>query len=199
MRDILVHISLYLPKSCLTGPLAFIAIGHTASAIESDIKPFLESIMSHIKTGLQNRGCVVQLSVRAPHSTSDRRKNTISEEPIFQCIGMLVAAVGPHLTKLLHSCCMINWISCLLPVLASLCVRRFRLSFTRSRLSWARSKVSTTLRCAFPHSLLFQISCWIHERTAVQTTRSPLQFDPKRELHVEPGVDCSGLCSLAGS
>ncbi len=65
---------------------AFIAIGHTASAIGSDIKPFLESIMSHIKTGLQNRG----------------RKNTISEEPIFQCIGMLAAAVGPHLTKLLH-------------------------------------------------------------------------------------------------
>ncbi|KAF9047130.1 phosphatidylinositol 3-kinase [Hymenopellis radicata] len=65
---------------------AFIAIGHTASAIGSDIKPFLESIMTHIKTGLQNRG----------------RKNTISEEPIFQCIGMLAAAVGPHLTKLLH-------------------------------------------------------------------------------------------------
>ncbi|KAK0217827.1 phosphatidylinositol 3-kinase [Armillaria fumosa] len=65
---------------------AFIAIGHTATAIGSDIKPFLDSIMTHIKAGLQNRG----------------RKNTTSEEPIFQCIGMLAVAVGPHLTKLLH-------------------------------------------------------------------------------------------------
>lgn len=31
-----------------------------------------------------------------------RRKNTVSEEPIFQCIGMLASAVGPHLTRLLH-------------------------------------------------------------------------------------------------
>ena len=31
-----------------------------------------------------------------------RKKNAPSEEPIFQCIGMLAAAVGPNLTKLLH-------------------------------------------------------------------------------------------------
>jgi serine/threonine-protein kinase mTOR len=31
-----------------------------------------------------------------------RRKNAPSEEPIFQCVGMLAAAVGPNLTKLLH-------------------------------------------------------------------------------------------------
>lgn len=30
------------------------------------------------------------------------RRNSPSEEPIFQCIGMLAAAVGPNLTKLLH-------------------------------------------------------------------------------------------------
>ncbi|KIY73583.1 atypical/PIKK/FRAP protein kinase [Cylindrobasidium torrendii FP15055 ss-10] len=65
---------------------AFIAIGHTATAIGADIKTFLESIMAQIKIGLQSRG----------------KKNTISEEPIFQCIGMLAAAVGPHLTKYLH-------------------------------------------------------------------------------------------------
>jgi FKBP12-rapamycin complex-associated protein len=34
--------------------------------------------------------------------TVSRRKNAPSEEPIFQCIGMLASAVGPNLTKLLH-------------------------------------------------------------------------------------------------
>jgi FKBP12-rapamycin complex-associated protein len=31
-----------------------------------------------------------------------RKKNAPSEEPIFQCVGMLASAVGPNLTKLLH-------------------------------------------------------------------------------------------------
>ncbi|KAL9713509.1 phosphatidylinositol kinase- protein kinase tor1 [Leucoagaricus gongylophorus] len=65
---------------------AFIAIGHTANAVGSDMKPFLDSIMVQIKIGLHGRG----------------RKNAPSEEPLFQCIGMLAAAVGPNLTKLLH-------------------------------------------------------------------------------------------------
>ncbi|KAI0032654.1 atypical/PIKK/FRAP protein kinase [Vararia minispora EC-137] len=65
--------------------IAFIAIGHVATAVGSDMKPFLESIMAHIKTGLQNRG-----------------KKAPSEEPMFQCVGMLASAVGPNLTKLLH-------------------------------------------------------------------------------------------------
>lgn len=30
------------------------------------------------------------------------RKKAPSEEPMFQCVGMLAAAVGPNLTKLLH-------------------------------------------------------------------------------------------------
>lgn len=33
---------------------------------------------------------------------TNRRKNAPSEDPIFQCIGMLASAVGPNLTKLLH-------------------------------------------------------------------------------------------------
>ncbi|KAE9399554.1 phosphatidylinositol 3-kinase [Gymnopus androsaceus JB14] len=65
---------------------AFIAIGHTAKQVGSDMKPFLDSIMKQIKSGLQSRG----------------RKNALSEEPIFQCVGMLAEAVGPNLTKLLH-------------------------------------------------------------------------------------------------
>ncbi|KAG2355693.1 atypical PIKK FRAP protein kinase [Suillus spraguei] len=65
---------------------AFVAIGHTATAVGSDMKPFLDSIMAQIKIGLQARG----------------KKNAPSEEPIFQCVGMLASAVGPNLTKLLH-------------------------------------------------------------------------------------------------
>ncbi|KAI6023936.1 hypothetical protein PISMIDRAFT_679672 [Pisolithus microcarpus 441] len=65
---------------------AFIAIGHIAAAVGSDMKPFLDSIMLQIKRGLQQRG----------------KKNAPSEEPIFQCVGMLASAVGPNLTKLLH-------------------------------------------------------------------------------------------------
>jgi FKBP12-rapamycin complex-associated protein len=30
------------------------------------------------------------------------KKSAPSEEPIFQCVGMLASAVGPNLTKLLH-------------------------------------------------------------------------------------------------
>ena len=36
---------------------AFIAIGHVATAVGSEMKPFLEPIMTNIKSGLQNRGC----------------------------------------------------------------------------------------------------------------------------------------------
>ncbi|KAG8958873.1 phosphatidylinositol kinase- protein kinase tor1 [Tulasnella sp. 419] len=66
--------------------LAFVAIGHVAAAVGSDMKGFLEPIMASIKEGLQQRG----------------KKNAPGEEPIFQCVGMLAEAVGPNLTKLLH-------------------------------------------------------------------------------------------------
>lgn len=39
--------------------VAFVAIGHTATAVGSDMKPFLDSIMTSIKQGLQGRGQVV--------------------------------------------------------------------------------------------------------------------------------------------
>ncbi|EIW52012.1 atypical/PIKK/FRAP protein kinase [Trametes versicolor FP-101664 SS1] len=66
--------------------VAFIAIGHVATAVGSDMKPFLETIMTHVKQGLSMKG----------------KKNAPPEEPMFQCVGMLAAAVGPSLTKLLH-------------------------------------------------------------------------------------------------
>ncbi|KAJ8457723.1 hypothetical protein ONZ45_g18201 [Pleurotus djamor] len=65
---------------------AFIAIGHTASSVHGDMKPFLEQIMLNAKSCLLMRG----------------KKNATSEEPVLQCIGMLATAVGPNLTKLLH-------------------------------------------------------------------------------------------------
>lgn len=47
---------------------AFIAIGHTATAVGSDMKPFLDSIMVQIKLGLQQRGCVCPVDrIVAPH------------------------------------------------------------------------------------------------------------------------------------
>ncbi|RDX49678.1 atypical/PIKK/FRAP protein kinase [Lentinus brumalis] len=66
--------------------VAFVAIGHVATAVGSEMKPFLESTLTHVKVGLHSRG----------------KKNAVQEEPIFQCVGMLAQAVGPNLTKLLH-------------------------------------------------------------------------------------------------
>lgn len=46
------------------GPgIAFIAIGHVASAVGSEMKPFLESVMNHIKQGLQMHGYVKQFPI----------------------------------------------------------------------------------------------------------------------------------------
>ncbi|KIK61711.1 hypothetical protein GYMLUDRAFT_42743 [Collybiopsis luxurians FD-317 M1] len=85
LHKAMAHLSQQLEKSN-ERHYAFIAIGHTAKQVGSDMKPFLDSIMKQIKSGLQARG----------------RKNALSEEPIFQCLGMLAEAVGPNLTKLLH-------------------------------------------------------------------------------------------------
>jgi serine/threonine-protein kinase mTOR len=46
-----------IPTPTLTAFVeAFIAIGHIAKAVGSDMKPFLDSIMQQVKLGLQNRG-----------------------------------------------------------------------------------------------------------------------------------------------
>lgn len=69
------------------------------------MKPFLEPVMNQIKHGLQMRGCV-STSDSGIHGFSSHmlisKKNAPSEEPMFQCVGMLASAVGPNLTKLLH-------------------------------------------------------------------------------------------------
>ncbi|PSR71034.1 hypothetical protein PHLCEN_2v13082 [Hermanssonia centrifuga] len=85
LHKAMAHLLLQLEKPPERS-VAFIAIGHVASAVGSEMKPFLDSVMTHIKQGLQMRG----------------KKNAPQEEPIFQCVGMLAMAVGPNLTKLLH-------------------------------------------------------------------------------------------------
>lgn len=65
---------------------AFVAIGHIAKPVRSEIKGFLEPIMKNIREGLQSHG----------------KKSGQSEEPLFQCIGMLATSVGPNLTRFLH-------------------------------------------------------------------------------------------------
>lgn len=66
------------------------------------MKPFLDSVMIQIKAGLQMRGYVYLRCILIDSDSTNRKKNAPSEEPIFQCIGMLASAVGPNLTKLLH-------------------------------------------------------------------------------------------------
>ncbi|KAG9127299.1 phosphatidylinositol kinase- protein kinase tor1 [Ceratobasidium sp. 392] len=80
--DMFLHKSMGYLMATLKRPaertIAFVAIGHVASAVGSEIKQFLEQIMVHIKEGLQLHG----------------KKNAPLEEPIFQCLGMLAAASG---------------------------------------------------------------------------------------------------------
>ena len=64
-------------------PSAFTAIGYIALACKSGMAPYLDSILVHIKDGLQARG----------------RKNAPPEASIFQCIAMLAKSVGQVLTK----------------------------------------------------------------------------------------------------
>ncbi|KAJ6619840.1 atypical/PIKK/FRAP protein kinase [Mycena sp. CBHHK59/15] len=74
----MAHLSTLLEKPT-DRHMALIAIGHTALSVKSDMKPFLDSTMQHIK-----------------------RKPGQTEGPIFQCIAMLATAVGPALTKWSH-------------------------------------------------------------------------------------------------
>ena len=65
---------------------AFLAIGHLAVNLGSEMKPFIEEIMRNVKDALRQRG----------------RKNAPDEKPIFQCVAMLATALGPTLTRLMH-------------------------------------------------------------------------------------------------
>ncbi|KAJ9098776.1 hypothetical protein QFC19_006252 [Naganishia cerealis] len=65
---------------------AFLAIGHLAVNLGSEMKPFIERIIANVKESLALRG----------------KKNAPDEKPIFQCIAMLASALGPNMTKYMH-------------------------------------------------------------------------------------------------
>jgi FKBP12-rapamycin complex-associated protein len=86
---------------------AFLAIGHLAVNLGSEMKPFIERIISNVKESLALRGyvdtqviaCGVRLITYRAHSS---KKNAPDEKPIFQCIAMLASALGPSMTKYMH-------------------------------------------------------------------------------------------------
>ncbi|KZV78786.1 hypothetical protein EXIGLDRAFT_578594, partial [Exidia glandulosa HHB12029] len=69
-------------------PSAFIAIGHVAIAVKTEIKEFLPAIMKQVRTCLQAHG--------------RRGVQLQNEETVFDCLAMLAESVGPHLTKLVY-------------------------------------------------------------------------------------------------
>ncbi|KAK7025239.1 Serine/threonine-protein kinase TOR [Favolaschia claudopus] len=87
LKGVMGHLSTALEKPA-DRAMAFGAIGRTATFVKSDIKPYLNSTMQHIKQSLQAH-----------------KKKTVEgfqEGPIFECIAMLATAVGPALSKWLH-------------------------------------------------------------------------------------------------
>lgn len=65
---------------------AFLAIGHLAINLNSDMHPFMEEIIKNVKEALRLRG----------------KKNAPDEKPIFQCVAMMATALGPKLSSLMH-------------------------------------------------------------------------------------------------
>lgn len=65
---------------------AFLAIGHLAINLNSDMHPFMEEIVKNVRDALKRRGT----------------KGAPDEKPIFQCVAMLATALGPKLSSLMH-------------------------------------------------------------------------------------------------
>jgi len=63
--------------------VAFIAIGHTATAVGSDMKPFLDSIMAQIKLGLQARGCVIYRLYSAVVEICSTERRMLHQRSLF--------------------------------------------------------------------------------------------------------------------
>ena len=62
---------------------AFVAIGKVASAVGSNVEPYLDGILVYVREGLGFKA---------------RNKN-VNDAPIFECISMIAIAVGQTLTK----------------------------------------------------------------------------------------------------
>ncbi|KAJ7066574.1 phosphatidylinositol 3-kinase [Mycena amicta] len=74
---------------------ALMAIGLTATAVGAEMKPFLETIMNHIKVRLRE-------SATTAGATSGRGRAPPPPDSLLAALGLLAAAVGPTLTMLLH-------------------------------------------------------------------------------------------------
>lgn len=67
--------------------MAFVAIGKIANAVQSQIAPYLDTILLHIRDALSIR---------------NRTKHT-DEAPVFECISMISIAVGQTLSKYMEA------------------------------------------------------------------------------------------------
>ncbi|KAJ7171409.1 phosphatidylinositol 3-kinase [Mycena filopes] len=74
---------------------ALMAIGHTATAVGAGMQPFLEAVMSHIKTRLK------ESAAHAASSVGKGRPPLPPDAPLA-ALGLLATAVGPTLTILLR-------------------------------------------------------------------------------------------------
>ncbi|EHA57873.1 hypothetical protein MCOR27_008212 [Pyricularia oryzae] len=66
---------------------AFLAIGNIANAVKSQMAPYLDSILLHVREGL---------------SVASRRRG-ISVDPVFECLSRLAVAVGQTLAKYMEA------------------------------------------------------------------------------------------------
>ncbi|KAF7324662.1 Serine/threonine-protein kinase TOR [Mycena kentingensis (nom. inval.)] len=73
---------------------ALMAIGLTAVPVGAEMKPFLETIMNHIKLRLKESS--------AAATASGRGRPPPPPDPLLTALGLLATAVGPTLTILLH-------------------------------------------------------------------------------------------------
>ncbi|KAJ7189156.1 phosphatidylinositol 3-kinase [Mycena filopes] len=110
LHKAMAHLLSLLEKSA-ERDYALIAIGHTATAVGADMKPFLESVMGHIKARLKEAAAAAASSSSSSSSYSYSSYSSSSytstrppppPDALLAALGLLAAAVGPTLTMLLH-------------------------------------------------------------------------------------------------
>ncbi|KAF7334695.1 Serine/threonine-protein kinase TOR [Mycena venus] len=91
LREAMAHLfSLF--ENGPEGDYALVAIGHTATTVGCDMKPFLKPIMNHITARLKEAAA----QAMAANGTGSSRKS--GPDPLLAAVGLLATAVGPALT-----------------------------------------------------------------------------------------------------
>ncbi|KAJ7779782.1 phosphatidylinositol 3-kinase [Mycena metata] len=75
---------------------ALIAIGHTATAVGPEMRPFLETVMAHITTRLK------ETATAAADPTPSNSNPPPPPDALLAALALLASAVGPTLTMFLH-------------------------------------------------------------------------------------------------